>query len=60
MFSSMFNYFMNDIDKIPAAYKKLLDTNDKETVVCDYLSGMTDRYAVSVFKSIFIPDNFEF
>lgn len=60
MFSSMFNYFMNDVDKIPTAYKQLLDSCDKETVVCDYLSGMTDRYAVSVFKSIFIPDNFSF
>ena len=31
---------------------------DKEEVVCDYISGMTDRYATTMFKSLFIPENF--
>jgi dGTPase len=24
-------------------------------VVCDYIAGMTDRYAVAKFKEIYIP-----
>ena len=58
MLSALFNYFINDVNKLPDVYKKLLDSYDKETVVCDYISGMTDRYATNVFKQIFIPENF--
>ncbi len=57
LLSALFNYFINNVDKLPDLYKKLLETTDKEQVVCDYVSGMTDRYAVNVFKSIFIPLN---
>ena len=57
LLSALFDYFINNIDKLPDLYKKLLETTDKEQVVCDYVSGMTDRYAVNVFKSIFIPLN---
>ena len=27
----------------------------KERVVCDYISGMTDQYAISMFEKIYIP-----
>ncbi len=58
MISATYNYFFKDVDKLPLAYKKLLDSYSKEQVICDYISSMTDRYAVSVFRSIFIPENF--
>ncbi len=58
MLSSLFNYFISEPNKLPDIYKKLLDNYDKERVVCDYISGMTDRYATNVFKQIFIPENF--
>ena len=58
MLTQMFKYFMDNVDKLPAPYLKLLDSYDKERVVCDYLSGMTDRYAISVFESLFIPATF--
>ena len=37
---------------------KWRENDEKERVVCDYLSGMTDRYAISVFESLFIPETF--
>ena len=58
MLTQMFVYFMKNTDKLPEPYRKLLDSYEKEQVVCDYISGMTDRYAVSVFQSLFIPENF--
>ena len=27
----------------------------KERLVCDYVSSMTDRYAVAVFEEVYIP-----
>ncbi len=58
MLTQMFRYFMEHVDKLPKPYLKLLERDEKERVVCDYLSGMTDRYAISVFESIFIPETF--
>ena len=58
MISATYNYFYKNESKLPSAYKKLLETHKKEQVICDYISSMTDRYAVSVFSSIFIPENF--
>ena len=26
--------------------------------VCDYISSMTDRYAIGVFEDLFVPKNF--
>ena len=49
---------MKHEDKLPEPYFRLLKKYDKDRVVCDYLSGMTDRYAITVFESLFIPTNF--
>ena len=58
MLTQMFAYFMDNVDKLPKQYLKHLEKDGKERVVCDYLSGMTDRYAVTVFENIFIPSTF--
>ena len=58
MLSQMFAYFMAHVDKLPKPYYALLEKYDRERVVCDYISGMTDRYAIGVFESLFIPTTF--
>ena len=58
MLSSMYSYFMKRVEELPRDYLILLDNATKEQVVCDYLSGMTDRYAIGVFESLFIPETF--
>ena len=58
MLSAMYDYFIKNPEALPELYKKLLTNYPLETVVCDYLSGMTDRYAIGVFESLFIPSTF--
>ncbi|MBE5744710.1 MAG: deoxyguanosinetriphosphate triphosphohydrolase [Clostridiales bacterium] len=58
MLTQMFDYFMKHVEKLPQSYLRLLEKDGKERVVCDYLSGMTDRYAISVFEHLFIPSTF--
>ena len=56
MLMQLFAYFEENPDKLPIDY---LETISKESVpraVCDYLSGMTDRYAIELYRSIFIPE----
>jgi dGTPase len=58
MLTQMFEYFIKHVDKLPKGYLRLLDKDGTERVVCDYLSGMTDRYAIGVFENLFIPTTF--
>lgn len=58
MLTQMFEYFTKNVDKLPARYLRWLDRDGKERIVCDYLSGMTDRYAIGVFEGLFIPSTF--
>ncbi len=56
MLAQLYVYFEEHPEKLPIDY---LETISKESVgraVCDYISGMTDRYALGLYHSIFIPE----
>ena len=55
MLSAMYDYFLKNKDKLPAFYLSLCERYPLEQVVCDYLSSMTDKFAVAVFDNIFVP-----
>ena len=53
---TLYTYYLEHIDDIPDDLKRLLEAGEsKERVVCDYVSSMTDRYAVSLYEDLFIP-----
>ena len=60
MLSYMYEYFIKNIDKLPATFVSLADRFPAEQVVCDYISSMTDRYAVYTFNKIFVPRGWSF
>ncbi|MDE5667672.1 MAG: deoxyguanosinetriphosphate triphosphohydrolase [Clostridia bacterium] len=60
MLTETYAYFIKNPDKLPESFLKLLDKFSKEQVVCDYLSSMTDRYAVYTFNKIFVPKGWTF
>ena len=37
--------------------RHIADRDGLPTAVCDYIAGMTDRYAVMVFQQLTIPKN---
>ncbi len=55
MLESLYYYFVKNPDKISEEYKRYLQDYSTPRVVCDYIAGMTDRYAVSVYENIFVP-----
>lgn len=58
MLTQMYNYFVKNKDKLPPLYLKVSEKDGVERAVCDYISSMTDRYAIGVFEDLFIPKNF--
>ncbi|WP_427339566.1 deoxyguanosinetriphosphate triphosphohydrolase [Caloranaerobacter sp. DY30410] len=53
----LYEYYNKNFEKIPVEHRKHYETiqRTKEEIVCDYIAGMTDRYAIRVFKDIFVP-----
>ena len=60
MLTEMYSYFIENVDKMPQTYVALLEKYPREQVVCDYISSMTDRYAIFKFNSIFVPNGWNF
>ncbi len=40
---------------MPEHFYRRVESEGVERVVCDYIAGMTDRYAVNEYKKIFVP-----
>ena len=57
MLKEMYYYFIDHLDEIPEEFRNLetLKNEQPERVVCDYIAGMSDQYAINVFSRIFIP-----
>lgn len=56
MLKRMFEYFVKHPEKMPRdEYRPSFESENTERRVCDYIAGMTDRYAISVFEDLFIP-----
>ena len=55
LISFLYEYFVKNPDKLPEEYFGTAKAEGKERAVCDYLAGMTDRYAVEQFKNLFVP-----
>ena len=56
MLEMLFRYFEQYPEKLPSEYRSSLREESVGRAVCDYISCMTDRYAVNLYKQIFIPD----
>lgn len=57
MLRMMFEYFSSNPDRLPSEYQKTREEEGVTRAVCDYISGMTDRYAVATFNDIFVPES---
>ncbi len=53
----LYNYYLDNIEVLPESYLRFMETHNetKERVVCDYIAGMSDQYAVAKFDEIFVP-----
>ena len=56
----LFVYYLKHIDLLPGYYLQMLeDGEENDRVVCDYIAGMTDTYAVKKFTEFFIPESWK-
>ncbi len=51
----LYKYYLAHPEKLPEDFQPQLDLEGMPRVVCDYVAGMTDKYAVYKFEEIFVP-----
>ncbi len=54
MLTALYDYFTKRPEEMPEVYFAIAKT-DVPRAVCDYISSMTDRYAIGVFQRLFVP-----
>lgn len=55
LIEKLYNHYLKNPDDMPAEYKNITERVGRERAVCDYISGMTDSYAINKYSDIFIP-----
>jgi dGTPase len=57
MIVQLYDYYMKHVDKLPMEYVLLMVNGGekKSRVVCDYIAGMSDIYAIDQFEMLFVP-----
>ncbi len=55
----LYQYYYEHLDLLPEEFKQLAEKCEvsREQIVCDYIAGMTDTYAVKVFEELFVPQS---
>lgn len=54
---ALYKYYMEYENKLPQEYLLMMEQKKekKERVVCDYIAGMSDSYAIDKFEELFVP-----
>ena len=55
MLMRLFEHFVKHPDGMPLLYRRNCEREIVERCVCDFISGMTDRYAIEVYSDLYIP-----
>lgn len=52
---TLYAHFLDHTGALPEPYATLAERWGSETAVCDYIAGMTDQYAVELYKELYVP-----
>ena len=54
--TELFSAYLKNSRLLPFKYQKKIENEAPHRVICDYLSGMTDRYLHQQFRALFHPE----
>lgn len=61
MVTNLYEYYWKHIRLLPDQFLEMLEEKGgtPERIVCDYIAGMTDTYAIKKFEEYFIPESWK-
>lgn len=51
----LFDYYVQHPETLPGDFESVVETEGRRRAACDYISGMTDGYAMEKYSELFIP-----
>lgn len=51
----LYSFFIENSRLLPGEYQEIMKKTDSHRAVCDYISGMSDEYAVDLYTELFVP-----
>ena len=55
MIQRLYSHFAENPQDLPPQFKTVADRDGAQLAACDFIAGMTDRYAVRVFNELYVP-----
>lgn len=55
LLETLYAHFRKHPEQLPEDYRAIADKTDIDRAVCDYISGMSDGYAVDLYSELFVP-----
>lgn len=55
----LYTYYVENADDLPSDYMQIAMKDGAHRAACDYVSGMTDHFAVAKFQQLHIPKGWE-
>lgn len=60
MLGKLYKYYIDDTLRLPAEFRDMIKAGRAaDKVVCDYIAGMTDRFAMKAYMDVFVPSSWE-
>lgn len=59
--TSLYEYFIRNLEQLPEQFRDMIEKNhdSEDRIVCDYIAGMTDTYAIKWFEEFFVPKSWK-
>lgn len=51
----LFDYYVGNVSQLPPEYRAIAESEGAERAAVDYISGMTDTFAIDKYEELFIP-----
>ena len=55
MIQRLYFHFAEKPEDLPPQFKTIADRDGAQIAACDFIAGMTDRYAVRIFNELYVP-----
>jgi len=54
--NGIYKHYYETPDELPKEYNKIIEKDGLKRAVSDFVSGMTDKYAIHIYEKLFIPE----
>jgi dGTPase len=60
LIEALYRYFVTHPDRLPEGFHQARTAvgDDVPRIVCDYIAGLTERYAIELFNHIYVPQSY--